>query len=147
MKDWGYSTNSYYKLCHICLDEGPWWAFWLLDVVPGICGRIPDWRVPFLGRVKIVRDGETHLWRDYIGDTLQDIFCLYIDHPLCNLVNKRIKHTFVDITWDECRKLFYDEDKDFWDDRESDPEFGKFEGKTVAEAMASMRDEEAEPSG
>lgn len=144
MQKWGYGCNNLYKHCHVHLEEGPWWVFALMDFTPWLCECIPEWRVPLLRRFKLVEDGETYTYAQWYGETLQELFCGLVDHPVTWWAYRRIKTTSVDLPWDQCRAIFYKDDPARWDEWESDPEFGCYEGMTVEQMLEGLRQKKRE---
>jgi hypothetical protein len=128
MQRWGYGTNNLYKTCHVCLEEAPWWLWAIIDGAGWVCDHVPDWRIPFLDRIRLVREGEQTTFAEWYGDTLHSLFCGFVDMPLVNWAwnHPRMKTVSVELSWEHCKRLFYEKDKVRWDEEESDPEFGKF---------------------
>lgn len=137
MQRWGYGCNNLYKTCHVYLEEGPWWA-WLLVRIADTC--IMRWKIPFLHRIPIMREGESYTAAQWYGETLDDWWHLFVTCPLFELAYTHIKTTCVPLSWEECRRIFYDKDKTRWDAMEIDPEFGVYEGKAVEQVMAMFDD-------
>lgn len=126
MQRWSYGTNNLYKTAHIHLEEAPWWVWVLTDAPNWVCDLVPRWRVPLIGRIRIVRDGEETTIKEWYGDDLHSWFCGFVDMPLTNWAWNRVKCVPVEVTWEYCKKLFYEKDPAYWDEMEADPEFGKF---------------------
>jgi len=135
MQRWGYGCNQLYKTCHVYLEEAPWWVFSLMDLTPWLCDHMPRWRVPLIGRLKVVDEGETFTYAEWYGDTWHDLFHAFVDAPVTQWAFDRIKSTGVRVPWEQGKATFYKDDPARWDEMENDPEFGIYEGMTVEEAM------------
>lgn len=122
MKRWHYAANSYYKTTSILLEEAPAYIFILEDSIMWICGNLPHIKIPFLNKIKIVRDNDTYDIAEYYGDTINQIFHCFMCTPITKFCWDRINTKSVPIEWDECKKLFYKEDKDRWDELEKEYE-------------------------
>lgn len=70
MERWSVAVNGYFGKASVYRDSGPWWTFAVMDVAEFLCDKAPDIRIPLVGRIKIVRDGEVYTIAEYYGDTL-----------------------------------------------------------------------------
>lgn len=118
MKTWSYGTNNLYKTCSVWLEEAPWWIWLLLEVSPRICSAVPRLPIPFVNRIKIMREGEEYTWGGWYGDDLKTLWHSFIDFPLFEWAYKRVKITTVPVTWEQGFALFGREDP-FSDDTPS----------------------------
>jgi len=89
MKSWSYGINSLYKTSFIELEEGSPFIFLLRRLNWELMGRISnEW-----------------LWVNVFMKI--DYFCA-----------NKIKSRFIDVDYDKLREIFYEEDKEFWDEAE-----------------------------
>lgn len=86
MKSWGYGINGLYRSCSIHLEKAPWYVFAVEHAVNWLCDHMPEWKIPFVGRIHIKRDGEDCTVAGWYGDTVADLFCFSIHHPVLEWV-------------------------------------------------------------
>lgn len=92
MRDWNVGINDYYKTASLILDEGPWYAFVLSDLIMMICSKIPSVPLPFGSLIKIrdKEDDKTYTINEYYGD-MSDLFHLFICSPITSYCFSKIK--------------------------------------------------------
>lgn len=118
MQKWWVGVNTIHKTCGVFLDEGPWWVWWLQDVSWWVCDHIPQWRIPFLNRIHIVRDGEDYTFAEWNGGTIHTLWHSFIDMPLTDWCCKHIETKRIPMEWDACKSMFYDDHPGLWDEED-----------------------------
>ena len=122
MKTWSYGINSLYKTASIDLRTGPWWVFALERTAELCCDMIPS--IPLPDAKKRLRDQEDiklnggNTWttrKEWYGDLSQLFHCV-VHVPIFDFCQKRIKCKFIELDYDKVKKMFYQEDKRFWDE-------------------------------
>ncbi|MBU4374550.1 MAG: hypothetical protein KJ714_08990 [Euryarchaeota archaeon] len=122
MKTWSYGINSLYKTASIDLRTGPWWVFTLERTAELCCDMIPS--IPLPDAKKRLRDQEDielnggNPWttrKAWYGD-LSQLFHCFVHVPIFDFCQKRIKCKFIELDYDKVKKMFYQEDKRFWDE-------------------------------
>jgi len=126
MKTWSYGINSIYKKASIYLEEASWWVFALDRIIEFLCDFIPPVPFPKIKMrlkdredIEFNGDSEWTTWREWYGD-LSQLFHCFVHMPIFDFCQKRIKCKSVEINYDNAKKIFYEEDKEFWDN-----EFGR----------------------
>ena len=121
MKSWSYAINSLYKTASIELRSGSGWVFCLgraaefcCDVVPPI--RLPSTKKRLTDQEDIeLNDGNPWTtWRDWYGDLSQLFHCL-VHVPVFSFCERMIRTRSVETDYDKLEKMFYEEDREFWD--------------------------------
>jgi len=135
MERWGLGINSYHKTAHIWCDVAPFYIFWLDDIMTAICGylilSIPFPRIPLRLKDDEMEDNDDKrwtTWRDWYGD-LSQWFHLYMHIPIFDFCNKCEKHYWLEVPYRKTRKIFYEMDKDYWDEEEQQAKEMKQEDK------------------
>ena len=119
MKSWSYGINTYHKTASIWLEEGRRYIFLLDRAVEFLCSIIPP--IPFPNIGKIVDDGEEYTLKEWWG-SLDQMVCCSIHSPITIFCYRKINRTWIDIKYNKCRELFYEKDKEYWDEQESERE-------------------------
>jgi len=121
MKSWSYGVNSIYKKANIYLEEAPWWVFWVDRIAEFLCDfappiSLPKMKVRLKSRENIEFNGgdEWTTLRDWYGD-LRQVFHCFVHMPVFDFCQKRIRSKSIEIDYNLARRMFYEEDKKFWD--------------------------------
>jgi hypothetical protein len=86
------------------------------------CDMIPS--IPLPDAKKRLRDQEDiklnggnpwTTWKEWYGDLSQLFHCV-VHVPIFDFCQKRIKCKFIELDYDKVKKMFYQEDKRFWDE-------------------------------
>ena len=123
MKHWSYSINSYYKTANICLHEAPFYIFLLDWLATCACGLVPPIsfsKLPFKLSLEEAKDNDGErwtTWKDWYGDLSQFIHCRF-HLPIFDFCQARMNEKWIEIGYKKLKKMFYEEDKEFWDDEE-----------------------------
>jgi len=150
MRKWGYGINSLHKTANIHIDDGPWWAFALDDLVGAICDIIPS--IPF-PKIKLklkdpddieIQGGQWTTWKEWHGD-LNQYFHVSVHSPVFEFCQNKIKTKSVDITYDQAREMFYEHDKKFFDQEEK--WVARCEDEELAPVIDEARSEYEEKGG
>jgi len=122
MKSWSYGTNSIYKKANIYLEEAFWWVFAVDRIAEFLCDLIPSIPLPKIKmRLKDREDIEFNggsNWttlRDWYGD-LSQVFHCFVHMPVFDFCQKRIRCKSIEIGYNRAREMFYEGDKEFWDE-------------------------------
>jgi hypothetical protein len=125
MKSWSYGINSYHKTSSICLEEGAWWLFLIRAFGDFICEYTPciplpniKFRLSDKGDIKFNGGNKWTTLKEWYG-SLNDIVHLFIHEPILDFFWKKIKETDIEIPYSKLRKLFYEVDKEWWDEQET----------------------------
>lgn len=125
MKSWGYGINSYHKTTSVYLEEGHWWLFFIRAFGDFICEHTPCIPLPSI-KFKLVdkedikfNGGNNWTTLKEWYSSLNDIVHLFIHEPILDLFWKKIKETDIEIPYSKLRKLFYEVDKEWWDEQEN----------------------------
>jgi|GEM_PF-4079470 len=110
---WCYGINSLYETGHICLEEGPWWAFAIERMSLFVCDHFPRIALPAVPM--ITEDGERTTWQEWYG-TLGDLWHLYVDEPVWYWAHSKIAETLIELPYNDIRAMFYDRDREFFDE-------------------------------
>ncbi len=121
MKNWSYGINSIYKKANIYLEQAPWWVFTIDRIVEFLCNLSPPIPLPKIKmRLKDREDielnggGNWTTLRDWYGD-LSQVFHCFVHMPVFDFCQKRIKCKSTEIDYARAKRMFYEEDKKFWD--------------------------------
>jgi len=115
MRKINYGINSYHKTASIIVEHANPLIFVLDRISEFICGNLI---LPApLPNFKIIRDGEKTTIKEYYGD-LRSLYHLWIHYPIFQYCAKKMDAEMIDIDYDKARKVFYDNDKKFWDESE-----------------------------
>lgn len=123
MKSWSYGLNGYYKTASIWLHEAPFYIFlldWLANCICGIVPAISFPKLPLKLSLEKAEDNDGErwtTWKDWYGDLGQFVHCHFHD-PIFQFCQARMNEKWVEIDWEKLKKIFYEEDKEFWDDEE-----------------------------
>lgn len=125
MRRFGYGINSFHKKASIWVDYAPFWVFWLDDIFNFLCDRIPALPLPPIP-LRLFNEGSIEFndgrkWvtlREWCGD-LRGLFHLYVHTPILNYCFGRTDGRVIQVNYNKARKVFYDKDKEFWDDHEA----------------------------
>ena len=123
MTRWFIGTNNYYYEGSIILEEGPWYVFFIEQIMNLICHYVPMIPLP---KIKIIRDNEETNLNEYYG-TINDLFHLYVHDKIFKWCYNRIKMTFVRFPYQMLDEMFPGkvvDDNDF-DDEEMKEEVKK----------------------
>jgi len=122
MKTWTYGINSLYKTASIDLQAGPWWAFVLERAVELCCDVTPAIPLPNVKMrlsdpedIELSGGQEWTTWKEWYGDLSQG-FHSFIHIPVFNFCQRQIKSRIVELDYGKIKKIFYEEDKKFWDE-------------------------------
>ena len=122
MKSWSYGINTYYKTASIWLEEGHWYMFFLDRAIEFLCSIIPS--IPFPNiRFKLNKEDAEFMgdeWttlKKWYGD-LNQWFCGSVHSLTTDFCYRKINRMHVDIKYSKCRELFYEKDKEYWDEQE-----------------------------
>lgn len=113
MTSWCYGINSLYETGHISLEEGPWWAFAIEQLSLFICDHFPRIALPAVPMT--TKDGERTTWQEWYG-TLGDLWHLYVDEPVWFWARSKFSETLVELPYNDIRAMFYDRDREFFDE-------------------------------
>jgi len=125
MKNWTYGINNYYKTASISLETASWIIFAIENIAEFICDIIPPIPLPnikFRLKDKDSIEFNQSEWttvKEWYGD-LSQLFHGVIHIPIFNFYYDRIKIKHIEMDYDELKEMFYEEDKEFWDDCEND---------------------------
>lgn len=118
MKSWTYGANSYYKTAEYILEEGPWYCFFLQDIVQSICDWMPQINyIPLGDKLKKYDERfkrEISLTEEF-GD-LQDLFHIKICEPVTKWCEKRIRETYISVDYETLKLERYNEDPEMFDE-------------------------------
>lgn len=122
MRNWEYGINNYYKTATVYLETAPWHIFairrlseFLCDIFPPI--PMPNIKIRLKDKDSIeLNESEYTTIKEWHGD-FQQLFHIYIHMPIFNFCNDRIETKDIEIDYYKLKKLFYAEDKEFWDER------------------------------
>ncbi len=121
MKSWSYGVNSIYKKANIYLEEAPWWIFWIDRIAEFLCDFVPPISLPRMkvrlrSREDIEFNGgdEWTTLGDWYGD-LRQVFHCFVHMSIFDFCQKRIRSKSMEIEYNRARRMFYEEDKKFWD--------------------------------
>ena len=126
MRNWTYGINSYYRTAHISLETAPLIIFaiervseFMCDIIPPI--PLPDIKFRLRDKFSIeCNDGQE--WTtigEWYGD-LNQLFHSVIHVPIFDFCHDRIKTKYIKIDYDNLKKIFYKEDREFFDESEKD---------------------------
>jgi len=122
MRRWSYGINSFHKKATIYIEDGSFFIFAIDNFIEFICDHIPPIGLPDI-KINLknnedieFNDGnkQTTL-RDWYGD-LRELFHLFVHVPIFDYCNKRINVRSLEIEYEEVKRIFYNEDKKFWDE-------------------------------
>ena len=125
MKSWSYGINNYYKTASISLETAPWHIFAIETITEIICDVIPPIPLP---NIKFRLKDEESIWHngsewttinEWYGDLCQ-LFHGVIHIPISDFCWDRIEIKRIEMDYDELKKMFYAENKKFFDDCEAD---------------------------
>lgn len=116
MERWGVGVNGYYGKASIYRDRGSWWTFALEWLVDNTVYRLPEWEVPFIGRIPVwdKYDGEWTTIRDYYGVCLSCIVSLLVGLPILNWLHTKRVHRSINVSLEKLIRNWGDEAPAFW---------------------------------
>ena len=125
MRNWTYGINSYYRTAHISLETAPLIIFaiervseFMCDIIPPI--PLPDIKFRLKDKDSIkFNQSEWTTVREWYGD-LSQLFHSVIHMPIFNFCWDRIESKYIEVDYDKLKEMFYEEDKEFFDDCEAD---------------------------
>jgi len=124
VRHWGYVINGLYKTANIILEEAPWYIFALFRLADIACDSVLPIKFPPLplklkdsGDIEANDNKEWTTWRDWYGD-LGQFICVHFHMPINDFCFRKIKEKTVEIDYDKLKKIFHEDDKDFWDREE-----------------------------
>lgn len=104
MKQWDVGWNIQFKTAWCWVEEGPWWAFWLIyDCC--ICRWIPAIKFPKWLYVWVQDSGEEKVrysWKDWYGD-LRQWATIAVEMPLQDRAYKYIKMTSIKLDFEQAK--------------------------------------------
>ncbi len=126
MRSWSYGVNSLHKTASIYLDEAPFYIFFLDWLANVLCELIPTIPLPKIRmRLKDPEDIECNggeKWTtldEWYGDWSQ-AFHLFVHMPVFDFCTRKTKDECIPIGYKKLRKIFYERDKEYWDDIEKE---------------------------
>ena len=125
MKSWSYGINNYYKTASISLETASWHIFAIERITEFICDIIPPIPLPnikFRLRDKDSIEFNQSEWttfREWYGD-LKQLFHGVIHILISDFCWDRIEMKCIEIDYDKLKEMFYEENKEFFDDCEAD---------------------------
>lgn len=123
MRCWSYGINGYYKTASIWLWEAPFYIFlldWLADCICELIPAIPFPKLPLKLNAEETEWNEGQewtTWQDWYGDLSQFVHC-HFHNPIFHFCQTSRNEKWVEIGYKRLKKMFYEEDKEFWDDEE-----------------------------
>lgn len=126
MRSWNYGINTYYKTAHISIDDMPMWVFMLDKFAEFVCDKAPPIPLPpfpiRLSKEASIEWCDDSRWttaREWYGD-LRGWFCCKVHTPITNFCWARMTHITIDVNYKKLKKAFYESDKAFWDEQETE---------------------------
>jgi len=142
MNHWSYGINSHHHTASVYLEKAHWWVFALERLVDAVCGKFPEIRLPHI-KMKLrdpddveMEGKEYTYWDEWWGDT-QQVFCVYVHHPVLHYCWRKTKTRDIEIDFERLKSMFYDEDKDFWDEEAQIGEDLKAGASRSSEALST----------
>src|SRR4051812_15211142 len=99
MERWGVSVNGYFGSAGIYRERAPWWVFAAEAAVSRVCGAMPRWRVPLVGRIRSTPrwEDESYTVDEYYGDTMASLTHCLICAPVTEWCYRRYVTTSVEM--------------------------------------------------
>ncbi len=139
MKRWSIGINSYHKTAHVVLEELPLYVSLIEKANDRFCGFInsylaisfpnifPKKRDPIedcvCKNLEIKCDNHDKLYtlKEWYGD-LGQFWCGHVCQNIFGWCWSKTKCTSLDITYDKCKELFYEDNKEYFDEQEKQAE-------------------------
>jgi hypothetical protein len=102
MKSWHLARNTLYKKADVTIEEGPWWAFFIMESSQWVCHYIPS--IPFPPIGKVMDEKDSYNWREWYGD-LNSWWHGYVDEPVLFWAYRKIKRHFINIPYNRHRTI------------------------------------------
>lgn len=124
MRYWSYAINSYYKTATIYLEEASMFILFLERMVEFLCDIFSVVGLPHIPWVLFDKtsiefnSGERKIYLDEWHGTLGSVFCMLIHSPVISFCDKYKKRIGYEADYNEVKKLFYNENKKFFDEHE-----------------------------
>lgn len=74
---------------------------------------IPEFRIPLIGRIKIIREDEEYSIDEYYGG-FSNIFHVFICMKVFEFCENRIQDIFIPVDYDLLKERHYNDDPDFF---------------------------------
>ena len=124
MRRWGYGINSLYKTGSVYLEDIPIWVWvletfvnWTVCIIPRI--SFPPIPIRLLMKSSIEwNDGKK--WttlKEWYG-SFYGLYWAIIFTPVSEFCWRRTQCDTIEVGYDKLKELFYEENKDFWDEHE-----------------------------
>lgn len=101
---------------HIVCNHGPWWVVALDACVDKVGSWMPEWNVPLIGRVRIIRDGERYTFGEYYGTCLGCLFAFFVSGPVQQWTWRRYRRREVAVPMTAMVEAFGDDAEPSWRD-------------------------------
>ena len=120
MERWHYGVNNYYKTASICRETAIWPIFAIERGTEFVCDLIPPIPLPNI-KIRLEKEeaidfgSEFLTIKEWYGDS-RHLFHALIHIPIFNFCYRHIKTKMIDVNYEKLKELFYEDNKDFWDE-------------------------------